>query len=43
MTPLDYQRIEQELQQQLHPFSLLHAQGLQGAQGWSTAALGNGI
>lgn len=41
MSTLDYQRIEQELQQQLHPLSTLQAAGLQGAHGWSTAALGN--
>lgn len=40
MTDLDYQRIEQELQQQLHPLATLQAPGLQGAHGWSTAALG---
>lgn len=40
MTARDYQRIEQELQQQLHPLSTLQAPGLQGTQGWSTAPLG---
>lgn len=40
MGDLDYQRIEQELQQQLHPLATLQAPGLQGTHGWSTAALG---
>lgn len=40
MTDSDYQRIEQELQQSLHPLSTFQAPGLQGVRGWSTAALG---
>lgn len=40
MSGLDYQRIEQELQQQLHPLATYQSPGLQGTHGWSTAALG---
>lgn len=40
MTELDYQRVEQELQQRLHPLSTFRAPGLQGAYGWSSAPLG---
>lgn len=40
MTELDYQRIEQELQQTLNPLSNYKGAGLQGAHGWSTAPLG---
>lgn len=39
MSPLDYHRVEQELQQQLHPLSNFQMTGLQGTHGWSTAAL----
>nr|CAI5847822.1 unnamed protein product [Callosobruchus analis] len=38
MTTLDYQRVEQELQQQLQPFSVPSV-GLQAGHGWSTAVL----
>ncbi|KAG5882217.1 hypothetical protein JTB14_024728 [Gonioctena quinquepunctata] len=37
MTTLDYQRVEQALQQQIQPLSSLT--GIQATQGWSTAAL----
>lgn len=40
MTDIDYQRIEQELQQTLHPFSNVKGSSLQGTHGWSTAPLG---
>lgn len=43
MTTLDYQRIEQELQQQINPLSMLQTQGLKGIQSWSTAPLGKQI
>ncbi|KAK4884514.1 hypothetical protein RN001_000785 [Aquatica leii] len=39
MSGLDYQRIEQELQQNIHPSYTFQSPGLQGIQGWSTAAL----
>ncbi|KAF5280262.1 hypothetical protein FQR65_LT03070 [Abscondita terminalis] len=39
MSGLDYQRIEQELQQNLHPSYTFQSPGLQGMQGWSTATL----
>ncbi|KAK5648479.1 hypothetical protein RI129_003371 [Pyrocoelia pectoralis] len=39
MSGLDYQRIEQELQQNIHPSYTFQAPGLQGIHGWSTAAL----
>ncbi|CAH1999640.1 unnamed protein product [Acanthoscelides obtectus] len=38
MTTMDYQRVEQELQHQLQPFSL-PSSGLQAGRGWSTAVL----
>lgn len=40
MTALDYQRVEQDLQQQLHPLNTFQSTGLQGVHGWSTAPLG---
>lgn len=43
MSPFDYQRVEQELQKQLHPLSNFQMAGLQGVHGWSTAALGSNI
>lgn len=39
MTGIDYQRVEQELQQQIQPLSSLPLGGLQ-AHGWSTGPLG---
>ncbi|CAG9820878.1 unnamed protein product [Phaedon cochleariae] len=39
MSGLDFQRVEQELQNHLQPLSNLHLTGLQGTEGWSTAAL----
>ncbi|KAJ8967898.1 hypothetical protein NQ317_015420 [Molorchus minor] len=39
MSGLDYQRVEQELQQQLQPFPNFQAGGLQGAHGWSSGAV----
>jgi hypothetical protein len=36
----DFRRVEQELQQKLHPVPALHTQSLQCTQGWSTASLG---
>ncbi|XP_049811820.1 autophagy-related protein 2 homolog A [Schistocerca nitens] len=39
MDPADFHRVEQELQQQLHPQSSLGDKGLQHTQGWSTASL----
>lgn len=40
MGELDFQRVEQELQQQLNPVAALQSTGLQNTQGWSTAPLG---
>ncbi|KAF5283909.1 hypothetical protein FQA39_LY04729 [Lamprigera yunnana] len=39
MSGLDYQRIEHELQQNIQPSYSFQSSGLQGIQGWSTAAL----
>ncbi|XP_066992632.2 autophagy-related protein 2 homolog A [Anabrus simplex] len=39
MDPSDFHRVEQELQQQLHPLSTVRTKGLQYTQGWSTASL----
>lgn len=39
MTGIDYQRVEQELQQQIQPLPNLPLSGLQ-VHGWSTAAPG---
>jgi hypothetical protein len=39
----DFQRVEQDLQQQLHPLPTLHTKGLQYTQGWSTASLGKPV
>nr|QSV39518.1 autophagy associated protein [Locusta migratoria] len=39
MDPADFHRVEQELQQQLHPQSSIGDKGLQHTQGWSTASL----
>ncbi|KAK7872956.1 hypothetical protein R5R35_004266 [Gryllus longicercus] len=39
MEAVDFRRVEQELQQQLLPSAHVPMQGLQGTQGWSTAAL----
>lgn len=36
MTALDYERVEQDLQQQLNPLSTFAPGGLQNAYGWST-------
>jgi hypothetical protein len=40
MDGADFQRVEQELQQQLHPMPSSHTKGLQYMQGWSSASLG---
>jgi hypothetical protein len=40
MDRTDFRRVEQELQQKLHPLPALQTQNLQCAQGWSTALLG---
>jgi hypothetical protein len=40
MDRTDFRRVEQELQQKLHPLPALQTQSLQCAQGWSTASLG---
>ena len=40
MDRTDFHRVEQELQQKLHPLPVLQTQSLQCAQGWSTASLG---
>lgn len=40
MGELDFQRVEQELQQQLNPVASLQPAGLQHTHGWSTAPLG---
>lgn len=39
MTALDYQRVEQDLQQQLLPLTTFQSAGLQAVHGWSTAPL----
>ncbi|XP_069689778.1 autophagy-related protein 2 homolog B isoform X2 [Periplaneta americana] len=39
MDSSDFHRVEQELQQQLHPLSVVRTKGLQYSQGWSTASL----
>ncbi|XP_021929227.1 autophagy-related protein 2 homolog B-like isoform X2 [Zootermopsis nevadensis] len=39
MDSTDFHRVEQELQQKLHPTSTMHTKGLQYTQGWSTASL----
>jgi hypothetical protein len=40
MDRTDFRRVEQELQQKLHPLPAMQTQNLQCAQGWSTASLG---
>lgn len=40
MTGLDYQRVEQELQQQIQPLTDLNITGLRSGRGWSVSALG---
>jgi hypothetical protein len=43
MDRTDFHRVEQELQQKLHPVPALQTQNLQCAQGWSTASLGEAV
>lgn len=40
MDPSDFQRVEQELQQQVHGQSSMQSKSLQNAQAWSSAPLG---
>lgn len=40
MSTMDYQRVEQELQQQIQPLTNFKSSSLNPGKGWSTAALG---